>query len=47
MYYYWTMNFGWDGNGDNADYLTGGKSVWSAGGFDFEYKKRIIHNFSF
>ena len=47
VYYYWTMNFGWDGHGDNADYLTGGKSVWSAGGFDFEYKKRIIHNFSF
>ena len=47
VYYYWTMNFGWNGNGDNADYITGEKSIWSAGGLHFEYKKSIIHNFSF
>ena len=45
--YYWTMNFGWDGGSDNADYSTFNVAIWDAGGHQFQYGKTIIHNFKF
>lgn len=45
--FYWKMNFGWDGVGNDGDYSTGSDGVWAAGGHTFQYEKKIIHNFSF
>lgn len=45
--YFWKMNLGWNGQADDADYGTWEGGIWDAGGHRFEYKKKIIHNFSF
>nr|WP_311144695.1 C10 family peptidase [uncultured Porphyromonas sp.] len=45
--YFWKMNLGWNGQADDADYGTWEGEIWDAGGHRFEYKKKIIHNFSF
>lgn len=45
--YFWKMNLGWYGQADDADYGTREGEIWDAGGHRYEYKKEIIHNFSF
>ena len=46
-YYFWKMNFGWEGSSDAGEYTTYGGGIWETSEGNFEYEKKIIHNFSF
>lgn len=41
---FWTMNFGWDGISDDAQYLIDESDVWYTANGSFQYKKKIICN---
>lgn len=41
--YYFRMNWGWDGNYDSTLYYYG--SNWTAGGYNFQYKRNMMYNF--
>lgn len=42
---YWIMNWGWNGSYNSGRYLSSG-NIWSAGGYDFQYEKEMIYNYS-
>ena len=42
---YWIMNWGWNGDYNSGRYLSSG-NIWSAGGYDFQYEKEMIFNYS-
>lgn len=46
-YFFWKMNFGWGGSHDSGDYLTHEGAVWETNVGDYQYRKKLIHNFSF
>ncbi|NOU60934.1 C10 family peptidase [Marinifilum caeruleilacunae] len=39
------MNWGWDGAYDNGEYATYSSAIWTAGEYDFQYRKRIFYDF--
>ena len=39
------MNWGWNGDYNSGRYLSSG-NIWSAGGYDFQYEKEMIFNYS-
>ena len=46
-FYLWKMNFGWDGLNNDGDYNTEESAIWSTIPGKFQYRKKIIHNFTF
>ena len=45
--YYWKMNLGWYGQGDNGQYLTEESAIWDTPNKSYQYKKEIVCNFRF
>ncbi len=42
---YLLMNWGWNGSYNSGEYATGSSSIWTAAGYDFQYKKTMFYNY--